>query len=160
METALLSPAKAWVFFLPARALSIAIVLVGLTIFAVLLARRLKPMLRAAPDRRFDRLSERVFRVLKIWLAQWRQPRYLAAGILHIVIFAGFLCLSVRSVQMVILGMVDGFVFPGFSGPADPYIVGDQLLPHADAAPARAVTLGSGSEHKAPPSTTSLLYSI
>ncbi|MEL7641961.1 MAG: (Fe-S)-binding protein [Solidesulfovibrio sp.] len=117
METALLSPAKAWVFFLPARALSIAIVLVGLTIFAVLLARRLKPMLRAAPDRRFDRLSERVFRVLKIWLAQWRQPRYPAAGILHIVIFAGFLCLSVRSVQMVILGMVDGFVFPGFSGP-------------------------------------------
>jgi Fe-S oxidoreductase len=54
--------------------------------------------------------------VFKIWLAQWRQPRYMLAGILHIIIFAGFLMLAVRSTQLVILGFANNFVIPGFSG--------------------------------------------
>ena len=35
--------------------------------------------------------------MLKIWLAQWRQPRYMLAGVLHIVVFFGFLILAARS---------------------------------------------------------------
>ena len=54
--------------------------------------------------------------MLRIWLAQWRQPRYMLAGVLHIVVFFGFLILAARSSQMVVLGFVDGFVFPGFGG--------------------------------------------
>lgn len=116
MEIALISPAKAHLFFLPAWSLSLAITLAGIGVFGYLIARRLAPMRQAAPDRRFDNIFERIATVLKIWLAQWRQPRYMAAGLLHIVIFAGFLCLSLRSIQMVILGVVDGFTIPGLGG--------------------------------------------
>jgi hypothetical protein len=36
-------------------------------------------------------IPERVGRVLKYWLAQWRHPRYMLAGVLHIIVFFGFL---------------------------------------------------------------------
>ena len=45
-----------------------------------------------------------------------RQPRYMLAGVLHIAIFAGFLILSIRSTSLVIIGLSDGFVLPGFGG--------------------------------------------
>ena len=51
-----------------------------------------------------------------VWLGQIRQPRYMQAGVLHIIIFAGFLILSIRSISLVILGLYDGFVFPGLGG--------------------------------------------
>jgi Fe-S oxidoreductase len=80
------------------------------------MARRVAPLLRSAPDFRFDQISIRFTRSLKFWLAQWKQPRYLVAGVLHIILFAGFLALSVRSVSLVALGISDHFVIPGFSG--------------------------------------------
>ena len=57
-------------------------------------------------------MPERILLVLKIWLAQWRHPRYMLAGVLHIVLFFGFLILAARSTQLVVLGFVDGFVIP------------------------------------------------
>ena len=42
---------------------------------------------------------------MKYWLAQWKQPRFMLAGILHIVIFAGFLILSFRSLSLVLMGI-------------------------------------------------------
>jgi hypothetical protein len=54
--------------------------------------------------------------VLKIWLGQYRQPRYMVAGVVHIMIFAGFLILSIRSCSLVIIGISDSFVMPGFGG--------------------------------------------
>ena len=116
MEIALISPAKAWFLFLPTWIFSFIIPVVGVAVFTYLIALRLAPLVRSAPDRRFDRLPDRFRQVLKIWLAQWRHPRYMLAGVLHIILFAGFLSLSIRSSQMVILGLVDGFVFPGFGG--------------------------------------------
>lgn len=59
-----------------------------------------------------DRLKNLFF----IWLGQIRQPRYMTAGLLHIVIFAGFLVLSIRSVSLVIIGIDHDFVFPGLGG--------------------------------------------
>ncbi len=116
MEAALIPPAKAWFLFMPAWVLSVLIPVIGMAVFTYMIVRRLAPLLRAAPDQRFDNAPARIGRVLKIWLAQWRQPRYPLAGILHILIFAGFLCLAVRSIQMAVLGVVDGFVFPGLGG--------------------------------------------
>jgi Fe-S oxidoreductase len=78
--------------------------------------RRLAPLLKAAPDNRFNRPLARLWRVLKIWLAQWRQPRYRMAGVIHIFIFAGFLVLSIRSTTLVFLGFWPGFTIPGFGG--------------------------------------------
>jgi Fe-S oxidoreductase len=110
------SPATAVLKGIPLQWLFVLIPLIGLACFAWIIGRRIAPLFRAAPDPRLDRIPERILLVLKIWLAQWRQPRYMLAGVLHIVVFFGFLILAARSTQMVVLGFVDGFVFPGFGG--------------------------------------------
>ena len=116
METALISPAKALFFGIPATIFSILIPVAGIVLFAYIMHRRFLPLLNAQPDHRFNRIPERVVNLLKIWLFQYRQPRYMLAGILHIVIFAGFLVLSIRSTSLVFIGIFDGFVFPGLGG--------------------------------------------
>jgi Fe-S oxidoreductase len=101
---------------IPERVLFIVIPLLGISCFAWIIVRRLIPLLESAPDLRFDRPLLRGQRVLQFWLAQWKQPRYAFAGILHIVIFFGFLALAVRSTTLVMIGIWPGFVMPGFSG--------------------------------------------
>ena len=116
METALISPGKAYFLFVPAWLLSALISTAGLSVFGYLIARRLMPLMRSAHDRRFDRIPDRVLQVAKLWGLQWRQPRYLLAGSIHIIVFAGFLCLSYRSIEMVVQGIVEGFIFPSMGG--------------------------------------------
>jgi len=116
METALISPAKALILGLPAVIFSVVIPLAGIGIFIYIMIRRMAPIIKSAPDHRFNRIFDRVIKVIKIWLLQYRQPRYMLAGVLHILIFAGFLILSIRSTSLVLLGFWEGFVIPGFSG--------------------------------------------
>jgi len=116
METALISPAHASVFFIPTAVISFIIPISAAIIFIYIMTRRMAPLALAAPDARFDRIPERIMQVLKIWLAQWRHPRYMLAGVLHMMIFYGFLSLALRSSQLVILGFADGFTFPGMDG--------------------------------------------
>ncbi len=82
------------------------IAIAGLGTFTWLIARRIEPLRRAAPDPRFNDIPRRIQLVLKLWLAQWRQPRYLFAGVLHIIVFFGFLALAARSTELVILGIL------------------------------------------------------
>ncbi len=110
------SPAQATYWFVPGRILFAIVPLLGLACFVFIVAKRVAPLLRAAPDSRFDRVGLRLSTTLKFWLAQWKQPRYLLAGVLHILIFAGFLVLSVRSTSLVVLGVSEHFTMPGFSG--------------------------------------------
>lgn len=117
----LIGPANFMFFgFFPAAILSVLIPVVGVALFTYIMARRIAPLVRAAPDNRFDKIPERIKNLLMIWLAQWRQPRYMVAGVLHIIIFAGFLILSIRSISLVVIGMSHDFVLPGFDG-----IIGD-----------------------------------
>jgi Fe-S oxidoreductase len=116
MEPALIAPASTAFFGIPAKIIYILIPLAGVGIFAYIIFRRFAPLIKAAPDDRLNRIPERIKAVLKIWLAQWRQPRYMLAGILHIFLFAGFLILGARSVQLILIGFIDGFVLPGFGG--------------------------------------------
>ncbi len=85
MEPALISPASATLAGIPAKILFILIPLAGIGVFAWIMRRRIEPLLKAAPDDRFQRIPERIRAVLKIWLGQWRHPRYMLAGVLHIV---------------------------------------------------------------------------
>jgi Fe-S oxidoreductase len=112
------SPAQATYWFVSGRVLFTIIPLLGLACFIFVMAKRVAPLLAAAPDFRFDRIGLRLSTTLQFWLGQWKQPRYLLAGLLHIVIFAGFLVLSVRSVSLVMLGVWEHFTMPGFSGAA------------------------------------------
>ncbi len=116
MATALIAPAQAWVFFIPTWIFSLLISVIGVAVFTYIIVLRLAPLFRAAPDQRTSQPLKRISNVLKIWLAQYRQPRYMLAGVLHIMIFAGFLVLSVRSMSMVLIGISENFVFPGLGG--------------------------------------------
>ena len=116
MQPALISPASASFLGIPLNIIYTLIPLAGIGAFAYIIYKRMEPLLRAAPDDRFNRFAERIQSVLKIWLAQWRHPRYLLAGVVHIFLFAGFLILGARSTQLVFVGIVEGFELPGFSG--------------------------------------------
>jgi len=116
MEPALISPAKASVLGIPTVIFSVLIPVVGVALFAYIMAKRVAPLVFSNPDFRFNRIPERIKGVLKLWLGQWKQPRYMLAGVIHIMLFAGFIILSIRSSSLVILGISDSFVFPGLGG--------------------------------------------
>ncbi len=116
METVLIAPASYSVFGIPLIIFSLLIPVIGAAVFAYIIVKRLAPLVKAAPDDRLNHFPERIVNVAKIWLAQWRHPRYMTAGIIHIVIFFGFLTLSIRSSSLVIIGISEDFVFPGLGG--------------------------------------------
>ena len=109
---ALASPATATYGFVEGRVLFALLYLLGTACFAWIVARRMTPLLRAQSDRRFDRPCARLGRVLQYWFAQWRHPRYAAAGTIHILIFAGFLILACRAFSLLIIGVSAGFLMP------------------------------------------------
>jgi Fe-S oxidoreductase len=90
---------------LPGRDLFLAIHILGVACFAYIVARRLVPLFRAQRDFRLDRPWIRAGNVLKFWLGQWRHPRYKTAGILHILIFSGFILLAIRAFSVLFAGM-------------------------------------------------------
>ncbi len=116
MEYALIAPAKASFLGIPTVIFSVLIPVIGVALFTYIMAKRVAPLIFANPDFRFNRIQERALALLKFWLAQWKQPRYRTAGIVHIMLFAGFLILSIRSCSLVIIGISQDFVMPGFGG--------------------------------------------
>ncbi len=116
MDAALIPPAQTMILAVPAVFVYTAIPVIGIALFGYMIYSRLKPLLKAAPDPRSNRLSERTVQLLKIWLLQERHPRYLVAGVLHILLFAGFLILGLRSLEMIFVGVIPDFSMPGMSG--------------------------------------------
>jgi Fe-S oxidoreductase len=109
----LIAHGHAW---LASRNLFLTIHLAGIACFGYIVAKRLVPLVRAQRDFRFDRPLTRAGRVFKFWFGQWRHPRYKSAGILHILIFAGFILLAARAFSALIVGFDENFVMPGLSG--------------------------------------------
>ena len=99
------APATDWQ--IQGQPLFLIITLLGLACFAYIVARRMAPMLASQRDHRFDQLFTRCRTVLQYWLGQWRHPRYTGAGIMHILIFAGFILLVVHTVLLFIPGLSD-----------------------------------------------------
>jgi len=116
MDPVLTSPAHSTILFIPAAIIYLLIPLLGVGTFTYIIARRSAPMVRSQTDFRWNRLFDRCVYTVKYWLMQFKQPRYRFAGVLHILLFAGFLVLGIRSISLVILGFYDGFVFPGLGG--------------------------------------------
>ncbi len=96
------------------QALLLAAALVALSL---ILRRRLGLLLAAAPEPRLGDFGKRLKRLLIIGFGQSRQPRYLVAGLVHIVLFAGFMLLSLRSMTL----LAEPFS-PGISNIGEPYI--------------------------------------
>jgi len=111
-----ISPAKASFLGIPAIILWWIIPLAGIGIFSYILYRRTRPLCLASFDPRINRLAMRIGATVRYALAQYRQPRYPLAGILHIFLFVGFVILSLRSITLVFLGIIEGFTLPGLGG--------------------------------------------
>ncbi len=70
-----------------------------------------------APEPRFDRIGLRIRRTLEYAFAQKRMFRDLYAGVFHIFIFGGFVVLTVRTIELVVDGLLPGFdLLPGRAG--------------------------------------------
>src|SRR5437879_6405388 len=95
--------------------LSLGIHFLGIACFAYIVWRRLTPLLRAERDARFDRPLVRLANLAKFWFGQWKHPRYPVAGILHILIFTGFILLVIRSFSTLLVGVPRTFVAPTLS---------------------------------------------
>ena len=85
------------------------LLLLSLAAFAFILKRRIGLLRQGAPDPRGDQISRRIRDLLVIGFGQARQPRYLLAGLLHIIVFFGFLILSIRSLTLMGEGFSPGF---------------------------------------------------
>lgn len=118
MNQVLLSPAQIAIFGIPGQLIFTSITVAGLALFAFILARRAAPLIRAQRDRRMDHFAIRTCRLLKYAILQWRHPRYKLAGILHILLFGGFVVLSRESLTMMAIGLNQRIVPPGVSGEA------------------------------------------
>ncbi len=103
-------------WLLPSRIIFVLIQVLGLAGFAYIVVRRLKPMLGAERDSRFDRPLQRFEKLLRYWFGQWKHPRFPAAGIMHILIFAGFIILALRSFTLLIVGTPGPFEPAGQTG--------------------------------------------
>jgi len=113
-----IAPAASSILGIPGPVFQILMIIVALGAFAWILHRRAILLRRAAPDPRLDNLGARLKRALVVGFGQSRQPRYRLAGILHILIFFGFLVLSIRSLTLLGEGIIAGFTLPGLGGAA------------------------------------------
>jgi Fe-S oxidoreductase len=91
------------------------LLLATLVCFAVILRRRLKLLKLAAAEPRVGFWGTRIKNLLTIGFGQSRQPRYKVAGIVHIVLFGGFLILSLRSVSLMAEAIWPGAADLGFA---------------------------------------------
>lgn len=110
------SPEEATYWLISGRVLFAAIHILGLACFAHIVARRLAPLLNGEHDFRFDRPILRLKKVLRYWLGQWKHPRYRGAGILHILIFSGFLVLAIRAFTVLVAGASESFTLQTAGG--------------------------------------------
>lgn len=84
-------------------------------LFAWTMRRRLPPLLFGRPENRItDNVGERVKRLLAFGFGQGRMPAKgeKASGIAHILVFAAFMVLAIRTITLVGMGFDKGFHLP------------------------------------------------
>ena len=104
-----------------------------LGVFAASIWRRVAPLAGMRREARLDRIPERIGSVLRFWLGQKRlvDREELVPGILHVVLFAAFLVLALRSVTLFGMGLSEGFHLPGLapdSGPGRAYLFAKDVV--------------------------------
>ncbi len=104
-----------------AFAIFVAMLLVSVGAFGYLMEARLALLAAAQPSPRFDRWVERVRGLVSFFLGQKRilARGYRGAGLMHALIFWGFLAVALNSIQFVGRGFSEGFHVWGF-GPGSP----------------------------------------
>ncbi len=92
------------------------ILLASSSAFAIFMIRRFRVLLAAAPSDRFGNLVKRITGVLRFFIGQGRilNPKYIGAGIMHAVIFWGFLAVMINSIHFIGRGFVTDWSLPLF----------------------------------------------
>ena len=111
-----IQPALEHYLGIPGSFVMLFILIVGLALFIYIIYKRYLLLNSGNPDPRLDSLARRVYDVIFYGILQWKQPRYLWIGILHIMIFWGFVVLALRSITLYGLGVKAGFVLPLMGG--------------------------------------------
>jgi len=110
-------PTQRVILGLPGRAVFGLLVLLAIAVFVYSMSRRIRVLMAGRPDNRFTRIGRRIAETLEYAFAQKRMFRDPYAGFFHILIFAGFVVLTVRSIALVLEGSIPGFVLlPGPPG--------------------------------------------
>ncbi len=111
-----LEPANVAIAGIPAPRVALAILILALLLFTYIMTRRIELLRKLMPDLRFNEIAERLKLAIIYGFGQYRQPRYLGAGILHILLFAGFVLLALRSLTLIGKGFSAGFHLPFMTG--------------------------------------------
>ena len=89
----------------------------ALAAFCALAWRKLAIVVRLAPEPRWDHPRARLATVLVNGFLQSRMvAREKKPGLMHAVIFLGFMTLLVRKIQLLAIGYDEAFVYPGLAG--------------------------------------------
>jgi Fe-S oxidoreductase len=93
------------------------LMLVSFAAFAFLAVRKLRIVTHLAPDIRWDHPAARLGSVLRNGFLQSRMiRREWKPGIMHAVIFLGFMALLARKLQLIAIGYYEPFTYPGIGG--------------------------------------------
>ncbi|HEY1251059.1 MAG TPA: (Fe-S)-binding protein, partial [Thermoanaerobaculia bacterium] len=110
-------PTERAILGLPGRVVFALLVLLAIAVFVYSMSRRIRVLQAGRPDNRFTNIPRRVWKMLEYAFAQKRMFRDFYAGFFHILIFSGFVVLTVRSIALVLEGSIRGFVLlPGAPG--------------------------------------------
>ncbi len=94
------------------------IFLSAIVLFAYTIKKRYMLLRSGRPDPRFEHIGERIRSLFVYGIFQKRQPRYLWAGLIHIIIFWGFLILGLRSLDLLTQALGIAFIMPILEGRA------------------------------------------
>src|SRR5512141_2396472 len=95
------------------------LMLVAFAAFGYLAARKLRIVANLAPEMRWDHPGARLMAVVTNGFLRSRMIRRdWKPGVMHAVIFLGFMSLLVRKVQLIVIGYYEPFVYPGLAGGA------------------------------------------
>ncbi len=100
-----LHPAVETYLGLPGYTYGWAILIIGLALFCYTLQRRWVLIRSGKADPRFSLITKRLRGLFVYGIFQKRQPRYSWAGVIHILIFWGFVVLGLRSLDLVTQGL-------------------------------------------------------
>jgi Fe-S oxidoreductase len=110
------NPAAQTYLGVPGYILTWAVLALALALFPYTIYQRVGLLRSGQPDPRFSQIGRRLLGLITYGLIQKRQPRYVWAGWIHILIFWGFVVLGLRSLQLVLLGLGVESNLPFMSG--------------------------------------------
>lgn len=101
----LIQPATKTLFGLSGFVYAWIILVISLACFFYIIFRRYQMIREGQKASRFDDIGGRIKDLLSYGFMQKRQPRYLWVGIMHIVIFWGFIVIGLRSIDLITEGL-------------------------------------------------------